>query len=253
MTVEAINYITDFVTSNPPNTDNVSEACLHLNGIKLGTKNSFPNINAPVNATPTEMNLLVGRTGALRSTGVPTQGEWKLLANVAITGVAAVDLVHGSGGVVIDTNYDLYQVDIEGIGPSGSITDIRLALSSNGGSTWTLIGTLEPAQASLIDTGTASASQISGGNYFPVTGGQTLAAAGGAANSASGSVLIKQIVDASTVACLFSEVAHSGGTKVARVAMRSSFGTAFNGIRLFLGAGSFQAIGRLRLWGRRFV
>ena len=68
MGLETFSYITSLNTSNPVHaTDNVSQGDDHLRGIKLAVTQSFPNINAAVNFTPTEGNYLVGVTSLIQT------------------------------------------------------------------------------------------------------------------------------------------------------------------------------------------
>ena len=58
MALEAATYISDLVTTNPPNTDGVSQADDHLRLIKSTVKATFPNITGAVTATHTDLNKL---------------------------------------------------------------------------------------------------------------------------------------------------------------------------------------------------
>ena len=61
-------YLDDLNSSNPAAGDNVSEGDDHIRGIKNVLKLTFPNVDAAVNATPTELNLLDGITGLIDRT-----------------------------------------------------------------------------------------------------------------------------------------------------------------------------------------
>lgn len=68
MGLETFSYITSLNASNPVHaTDQVSQGDDHLRGIKLALTQSWPNINAAVNFTPTEGNYLVGVTSAIQT------------------------------------------------------------------------------------------------------------------------------------------------------------------------------------------
>lgn len=59
-------FLDDLVVSNPDGaTDPKSEGDDHVRGIKNVLKNTFPNINAAVTATATELNILDGVTASL--------------------------------------------------------------------------------------------------------------------------------------------------------------------------------------------
>lgn len=59
MALESAFYITDLNVSNPLSTDTVSQADDHLRLIKSVLKSTFPNLNAPVTATPDQLNSAV--------------------------------------------------------------------------------------------------------------------------------------------------------------------------------------------------
>ncbi len=62
MGLETADYINELVATNPGGTDPKSQGDDHLRTVKRALIQSFPNIDAPVFATPTELNLLSGVT-----------------------------------------------------------------------------------------------------------------------------------------------------------------------------------------------
>jgi hypothetical protein len=60
-------YLDDLNASNPAAGDNVSEGDDHIRGIKNVLKLTFPNVDAAVNATPTELNYVDGVTSAIQT------------------------------------------------------------------------------------------------------------------------------------------------------------------------------------------
>ena len=60
-------YLDDLVETNPAAGDNVSEGDDHIRGIKNVLKLTFPNVDAAVNATPTELNYVDGVTSAIQT------------------------------------------------------------------------------------------------------------------------------------------------------------------------------------------
>lgn len=56
MALETASYISQLNVANPLSTDAVSQADDHLRLIKAVLKNTFPNLNAPVTATPGTLN-----------------------------------------------------------------------------------------------------------------------------------------------------------------------------------------------------
>ena len=83
-------YLDDLVATNPAAGDNVSEGDDHIRGIKNVLKLTFPNVDAAVNATPTELNYVDGVTSAIQ-----TQLDAKV-SNATHTGD-----VTGSGALTI--------------------------------------------------------------------------------------------------------------------------------------------------------
>ena len=94
MALESFSFISSLNASNPVHaTDQVSQGDDHIRGVKLSLLNSFPNINAAVNFTPTEANRLVGLNG-LTGTG-------NLVASISptFTGTLSAAAIAVSGAV----------------------------------------------------------------------------------------------------------------------------------------------------------
>ena len=86
MPLESATFINNLVASNPASTDTVSQADDHIRLIKQVLRSTFPNINAPVTATPAQLNSSVP-TGFI--------GMWSgSLATIP----AGWDLCDGNGG-----------------------------------------------------------------------------------------------------------------------------------------------------------
>jgi len=66
MTVESVTYISDLEPDRPRSSDRISQGDDHIRNIKLGLKQTFPNINGEVRATDEEVNYLVGLTGPIK-------------------------------------------------------------------------------------------------------------------------------------------------------------------------------------------
>ncbi len=62
MPLETGDYIADLNPANPLGTDPVSAGDDHVRLVKKCTQQSFPNVDAAINFTPTEANALTGRT-----------------------------------------------------------------------------------------------------------------------------------------------------------------------------------------------
>ena len=56
MALETASYVSQLNSSNPTSTDTVSQADDHLRLIKSVLKNTFPNLDQPVTATPAQIN-----------------------------------------------------------------------------------------------------------------------------------------------------------------------------------------------------
>ncbi len=94
MGLESGTFIDDFVVTNPLGTDDRSTADDHIRLIKTFIKNTFPNIDAAVNPTPTELNLLVGL--------LATATELNKLDGATMT-TTELNFLVGILGAIIDT------------------------------------------------------------------------------------------------------------------------------------------------------
>ena len=84
-------YLDDLNASNPAAGDNVSEGDDHIRGIKNVLKLTFPNVDAAVNATPTELNLIDG--GTARGTDALATGDGILINDAGTMKMTNVDTV----------------------------------------------------------------------------------------------------------------------------------------------------------------
>lgn len=64
MGLETATYVDGLNSSNPAATDGLAQADDHIRLIKGTIKNTFPNLDAAVTATPAELNVLDGYTGS---------------------------------------------------------------------------------------------------------------------------------------------------------------------------------------------
>jgi microcystin-dependent protein len=81
MPVETGQFITDLNPNWPTGTDLVSAGDDHDRLTKLFVQNSFPNIDAAVNATPADLNLLTG--AAVGGSGLALTGFVQMFAGIA--------------------------------------------------------------------------------------------------------------------------------------------------------------------------
>lgn len=101
MTVEAFSYITSLNAANPNGaTDPKSEGDDHITGIKQTLLNSLPNVDGPVNPTPTEFNRLVGITSAL----VELAGAQTLTGDKTFSGTSTFSASTVLNGALSGTN-----------------------------------------------------------------------------------------------------------------------------------------------------
>ena len=121
-------YLDDLNSSNPAAGDNVSEGDDHIRGIKNVLKLTFPNIDAAVNATPTELNYVDGVTSAIQ-----TQLDAKV-SNATHTGD-----VTGSGALTIAAG----AVDIAMMSATGTASSSTFLRGDNA---WTAVDAL-PSQS----------------------------------------------------------------------------------------------------------
>jgi len=121
-------YLDDLNASNPAAGDNVSEGDDHIRGIKNVLKLTFPNIDAAVNATPTELNYVDGVTSAIQ-----TQLDAKV-SNVTHTGD-----VTGSTALTIAVD----AVDIAMLSATGTASSSTFLRGDNA---WTAVDAL-PSQS----------------------------------------------------------------------------------------------------------
>ena len=113
-------YLDDLNSSNPAAGDNDSEGDDHIRGIKNVLKLTFPNIDAAVNATPTELNYVDGVTSAIQ-----TQLDAKV-SNATHTGD-----VTGSGALTIAAG----AVDIAMLSATGTASNSTFLRGDNAWST----------------------------------------------------------------------------------------------------------------------
>lgn len=178
MALESFSFITSLNASNPVHaTDQVSVGDDHLRGVKTTLLNTFPNLDAAVNFTPTEANLIVGATGKTGTGNIaysasPTfTGTLTAAAIVATTydGVAAANLVDKSASETISgATWDfqaLTAVSFGGIA-SASLLDKTAAETVSGAYNFSAAPTVAQLHVGNADTtvsrGAAGKIQVEG-------------------------------------------------------------------------------------------
>lgn len=254
MTVEAATYISDLNASYPGASDPFPEGDDHLRLIKSAIKATLPSVAGAVTATHTELNLLAGVTGAIRTaTSTPISGEIVLMRDTGIiTGTpSTVSFVNGSGGVTISSAYDEYWIVIEDV-QCGTVTQsMRLQLSTNAGSSYPSNATGTDAQFSTVASGVAGAGQVSSDSYFPVSGQQTITNTG-ATYSLHAVVRLTRNPSGNLVAGAFAEYQCNVGNKVGAVRGRiATTGSAWDAVQIYWSSGNFANQGRVKFFGRK--
>ena len=114
MALESASYIAQLNSYNPTSTDTVSQADDHLRLIKSVLKNTFPNLDQPVTATPAQLNspvpqgfigLWSGSVGAVPSGWALCNGSNGTpdLRNRFVVGAGDTYSVGGTGGATTQT------------------------------------------------------------------------------------------------------------------------------------------------------
>jgi hypothetical protein len=243
MTVESVTHISDLNATYPAAGDSRSEGDDHIRNIKTALLTDFPAVTGAVTASHTELNLVDGVTGTLRSTTTgPLAGEWTLIKSTTVSGdPAAVDFVHGTSAVVIDDTYVQYEIVLDNIDGASSAV-LWLRASDDAGSTWSGVGTWN-YQYSTLSSGTAADGNGATDTKMALTGALTVGT--GAAGRIS-------IVRASTDGAIWvtSQIALSAGAGHAVAGGKFSM-SAINGFRLMFASGNFGNQGTVKLYGRK--
>ncbi|HNT40035.1 MAG TPA: hypothetical protein PKO45_13045 [Rubrivivax sp.] len=238
MTVEAATYIDTLDPALPASADFVYEGDDHMRLIKSVLQATFPNIDAPVTATPAGLN----------AAGQARDGSWFLQKEVAVTGTpSTIDFVHGSGGVVLDDGTFEHELVFVGVSHSANAA-LNLALSINAGSTWTALGSSIIGQQLFAAGATPTAATMSLSSTLSLTGAYTIAST----RATEGVVCIMQSKGALRAIVQSRLWFASVGTHfVDAGATDGALANSINGIRLSWSTGTFTAGGVIRLFSRK--
>ena len=256
MALEPATWISELVSTNPVGAvDFVREGANHLRLIKGALLSTLPNLNGVVNATPAQLNMLVGLTGNIRtSTSTPIPGEMVLMSAVSVSGSpSAIDFVNGSGGVTLTTAYDEFLIVLSNIRHASSATaKLRLGFSQNAGAGPFTAGLVEGVMINASGATLTSAS-IGSITYLPVTGDLANASATGAPGIGAFIRLTRPTGYDSSMDCIVDWRGYnSGGGRGGCV--RAYADTASNDIdalRLYWDSGNFANTGSVKLYGRK--
>ena len=151
-------YIDDLVATNPAAGDNVSEGDDHIRGIKNTIKLTFPNVNAAVNATPTELNYVDGVTSAIQ-----TQLDAKLpLAGGAMT-----------GAITTNSTFDGVDIATRDAILTSTTTTAGAALPKAGGTMTGEAVLAEITETEATSSGTTYTVDLANGTIFDLTSAST--------------------------------------------------------------------------------
>jgi len=165
--VGADKFINALVVSNPTGGDDKREGDDHIRGLKNTLKNTFPNINAVVTATPAQLNDVANKvskagdtmTGALTAPGLntPRVGVQSVESDFAI-----ITVKNGAGDRVLEALYaGAGTAGVYGVAPGGvgfnsqgvgglsfSVADVeRMRINENG---WLTVGGVPDAAGHLL-------------------------------------------------------------------------------------------------------
>lgn len=113
MALESVIHIDDLDANNPLGTDSRSQGDDHIRNIKSALKTDFPNIDSPVTASPTELNVLDGVTAGTvtASKGVVVDASSKVdiwnVDNLTIDGntltanTGAINITPAAGSAIV--------------------------------------------------------------------------------------------------------------------------------------------------------
>jgi hypothetical protein len=118
MTIESVTHISDLNQAYPASGDDPSEGDDHLRNIKKALTTDFPNINAAVTATPTQLNNI----GLVQ------------ISTATASAVATVDFTSG-----ITSAYDEYELHIINATPATNNVQAKI-LTTSDGSSWDVSG-----------------------------------------------------------------------------------------------------------------
>lgn len=174
MALESASFISQLEAANPLSTDTVSQADDHLRLIKQVLKNTFPNLNAPVTATPSLMNSPVpsGFIGMWSGSIASIPGGWFLCDGANGTPDLRNRFIVGAGVLGVGVEY--------AVGATGGAKEVALTEAqlpshthvisattvSAGGHTHTATG---GNHTHFVVSNGGGSSSLSGSNYLSVT------------------------------------------------------------------------------------
>ena len=117
---------------------------------------------------------------AITSAGNLTQGKMTLIKTVSASNVSAVEFVHGSSDVILDSTYPIYLFKFINIHPATDNVSLQIYFSTNSGSGYSIATQTtyfvayhdEADSATTLDyfTGSDAANQTGGANFMQNVG-----------------------------------------------------------------------------------
>ena len=156
MTVEPATYLSSLVATSPTHTDPLSEFDGHVRLIKTVLQSTFPNLNAPVTLTPTQLNALTG--AILAGGGQNISGTFGVIDPSTTNGVSVtVSAASSANGVGIKLVGNGATTTSKTLQVKGGVLSI---LSDAGGPIWTLSDTGSVAFPGALTTGAHTATAL---------------------------------------------------------------------------------------------
>jgi hypothetical protein len=104
MGLEAASFISQLVAANPNANDNYSMADDHLRLLKAVLLATFPNLSSVVNATPAELNRLVGVTSDVQTQLNALSALFGALQGRSVSGAADALVLTDAGRYILHAN-----------------------------------------------------------------------------------------------------------------------------------------------------
>ena len=126
MAVEAASFITDLNPLLPASDDGIFQADDHIRLIKLVLTSTFPNIDAAMTASDTELNAFEGRIDTLESTitgKVDKVGNGSITGNLTVSAVLTANGSINSSGLITGAGLDANGSVVSSVGTPVATTD----------------------------------------------------------------------------------------------------------------------------------
>lgn len=289
MGLESGTYISDLVTTNPAEGDNVGTTNDHFWLVKNTIKNTFPNVSGAISATHTQLSYVTGVTSAIQTqldakaalaspalTGTPTaptaasgtsttqiattafvaggvSGDFILIKDTTISGTpTTVDFINGSGGVVLNSTYDEYLITFSSVVPTTNGVNLLMRTSTNASTFDSTANDYGYAAQQLNAVGTLTS--VTAGQASGATSIQLAASILNTANTGVSGYLVLWKPATEFAKMYFALTAMDGAVNSSLATITGSalrYANDVDGIRFLLSGGGTFAAGRIKLFGRK--